>query len=392
MRTLRRTWQLRSARLALAVLAVVALLAVAGGAVAPHDPLAQSPADMLHGPSAGHLLGTDYLGRDVLSRLLAGTGRSVVGALEAVGAAMLLGIVPGIASVWLGRTVEWTAQRAADTLMIMPFTVFAIAVVGALGNGMHQAMLALGVLFAPLYFRVTRAAALGLKQAQYVEAAELMGASRWWILRVHVWGKILPTVAVTTAQAVGQALLVVASLTFLGLGVQPPAPTWGGMLASDLAYLSQQPWAPLIPGAAIMLTVGALNILADAVRDSGGTAADRPRRTPLLRARRGQRVAPAAAPTGPGAAAGTSPQAPAPDSARSPGPRGREDQGGSVVPEGARVAESGSLPSGGEASVSVGDGDGGGVRERGGVSYDEAGAVPVGGEQRAEVERHVSTG
>ncbi|MFE6956249.1 ABC transporter permease [Streptomyces sp. NPDC057696] len=267
MKVLRRTWRLRSARIAVAVLLLVAFLAVAGGAVAPHDPLAQHPTDMLQGPGAGHLLGTDYLGRDVLSRLLEGTGLSLAGALESVGAAMLLGIIPGLASVWLGRTVEWTAQRAADTLMIMPFTVFAIAVVGALGNGMHQAMLALGVLFAPLYFRVTRAAALGLEQAQYVEAAELMGASRRWILRTHVWGKVLPTIAVTTAQTVGQALLVVSSLTFLGLGVQPPAPTWGGMLASDLGYLAQQPWAPLIPGAAIMITVGALNILADAIRD-----------------------------------------------------------------------------------------------------------------------------
>ncbi|MEU6676213.1 ABC transporter permease [Streptomyces sp. NPDC046925] len=269
MRVLRRTWRRSSARVALAVLVLVALLAVAGGTLAPHDPLGQNPSDMLQGPSGSHLLGTDYLGRDVLSRLLDGTGLSLVGALEAVATAMLLGIVPGVASVWLGRTFEWTAQRAADTLMIMPFTVFAIAVVGALGNGMHQAMAALGVLFAPLYFRVTRAAALGLKQAQYVEAAELMGASRWWILRTHVWGKILPTVAVTTAQMVGQALLVVSSLTFLGLGVQPPAPTWGGMLASDLGYLAQQPWAPLIPGAAIMITVGSLNLLADAIRDSG---------------------------------------------------------------------------------------------------------------------------
>ncbi|MEV0597810.1 ABC transporter permease [Streptomyces sp. NPDC050315] len=269
MRALRRAARPRSARIALAVLTVIVVLAVAGGALAPHDPLAQNPTDMLSGPSAAHLLGTDYLGRDVLSRLVAGTGLSVAGALEAVAAAMLLGVLPGLASVWLGRTVEWSLQRVADTLMIMPFTVFAIAVVAALGNGMHQAMLALGVLYAPLYFRITRAAALGLKQAQYVEAAELMGASRWWILRTHVWGKILPTVAVTTAQAVGQALLVVSSLTFLGLGVQPPAPTWGGMLASDLGYLAQQPWAPLIPGLAIMLTVGALNLLADAIRDSG---------------------------------------------------------------------------------------------------------------------------
>ncbi|MEK8174775.1 ABC transporter permease [Streptomyces sp. M19] len=197
-----------------------------GRGARPHDPLGQHPADMLRGPGGGHVLGTDYLGRDVLSRLLAGTRLSLAGALEAVAAALVLGVVPGVASVWLGRTVDWTVQRAADTLMIMPFTVFAIAVVGALGNGMHQAMLALGVLYAPLYFRVTRAAALGLKQAQYVEAAELMGASRWWILRTHVWSKILPTVAVTTAQAIGQALLVVSSLTFLGLGVQPPAPTW----------------------------------------------------------------------------------------------------------------------------------------------------------------------
>ncbi|WP_326806874.1 ABC transporter permease [Streptomyces sp. NBC_01775] len=269
MRTLRRALRLPSARAALAVLALIALLALAGGALVPHDPLAQHPGQMLRGPSLGNPLGTDYLGRDVLSRLVAGTGLSVVGALEAVGAAMLLGVLPALASVWLGRTVEWSLQRVADTLMVMPFTVFAIAVVAALGNGMHQAMLALGVLFAPLYFRVTRAAALGLRQAQYVEAAELMGASRWWILRVHIWGKILPTVAVTTAQAIGQALLVVSSLTFLGLGVQPPHPTWGGMLASDLGYLAQQPWSPLFPGLAIMLTVGALNLLADAVRDSG---------------------------------------------------------------------------------------------------------------------------
>lgn len=270
MTTVRRTLQPVSARVASVVLVLVAVCAVTGGLLAPHDPLAQSPADMLQGPSGQHLLGTDYLGRDVLSRLLAGTGLSVAGALESVAAALVIGALPGVASVWSGRAAEWTALRVTDTLMIMPFTVFAIAVVGALGNGMHQAMLALGLLFAPLYFRVTRAAALGLRRAQYVEAAELMGASRWWVLRVHIWGKILPTVAVTTAQAIGQALLVVSSLTFLGLGVQPPAPTWGGMLASDLGYLAQQPWAPLVPGAAIMITVGSLNVLADAIRDSTG--------------------------------------------------------------------------------------------------------------------------
>lgn len=277
MRTLRRTGRLPAARAALAVLAVVALLAVFGGLLAPQDPLAQDTAKVLQGPSGGHLLGTDYLGRDVLSRLLAGTGRSVLGAVESVGAAMLFGIVPGLASLWLGRTVEWAALRAVDALMTLPFTLFAIAAVGVFGNGLNQAMLALGVLLAPLFFRVSRAAALGLKQAQYVEAAELMGASRGRVLRTHIAAKVLPTVAVTTAHALATALLTVTSLTFLGIGVQPPAPTWGGMLAGDLGFLAQQPWAPVLPGVLIMITVGALNLLADAVRDSGAadSAADR---------------------------------------------------------------------------------------------------------------------
>ncbi|MEE4543878.1 ABC transporter permease [Streptomyces sp. V4-01] len=273
MRTFRLTWRLPIARAALTVLAAVAVLALFGHQLAPQDPLAQDSAHILRGPGGAHLLGTDYLGRDVLSRLLAGTGLTVAGALEAVGAAMALGIVPGLASLWLGRFFEWSALRAVDALMTMPFTLFAIAAVGVLGNGLHQAMLALGVLLSPLFFRVTRAAALGLRQAPYVEAAELMGASRSRVLRTHIWSKVLPTVAVTTAQALATSLLTVASLTFLGLGVQPPAPTWGGMLATDLGYLGQQPWAPVLPGALIMLTVGALHLLADAVRDSGGASA-----------------------------------------------------------------------------------------------------------------------
>ena len=267
MRTFRNTWRVPIARVALAVLLLVAVLAVFGGQLAPQDPLAQDTAHILQGPSGAHLLGTDYLGRDVLSRLLSGTALSAAGALEAVGAGLVLGIIPGLASIWLGRAFEWTALRAVDSLMSLPVTLFVIAAVGVLGNGLHQAMLALGVLLAPLFFRVTRAAALGLRQVPYVEAAELMGASRSWVLRRHIWSKVLPTIAVTTAQALAMALLLVASLTFLGLGVQPPAPTWGGMLASDLGFLAQQPWAPVLPGVLVMVTVGALHLLADAIRD-----------------------------------------------------------------------------------------------------------------------------
>lgn len=268
MNGLRRVLAVPAARVALVVLAAIGVLVLFGGRLAPHDPLLQNPDNMLQGPGSGHLLGTDYLGRDVLSRLMSGTRISVAGAFEAVAVAMLLGIGPGLASAWFGRGFEWFALRLTDTLLVLPFVVFAIAVAGTLGNGLHQSMVAVGVLMTPLYFRITRAVTLGLRQNQYVEAAELMGASQWFILRKHIWAKVLPTLVVTTAQAAGTALLVMSSLTFLGLGVIPPNPTWGGMLASDLAYLTQQWWAPIFPGVLIMLTVGALNILADAIRDA----------------------------------------------------------------------------------------------------------------------------
>ncbi|AIY19309.1 ABC transporter permease subunit [Pimelobacter simplex] len=288
MRTLRALWRIPSARLALVVLLGVALLAVLGGTLAPHDPLHQYTDDVLQGPSSTHLLGTDYVGRDVLSRLMEGTRLSVVGAVEAVLIGAVLGVPTGLASAWLGPRLEWLTLRVSDTLVILPFTVFAIAVAGTLGNGLQQAMIAIGILISPIFFRVTRAAALGLRKVQYVEAAELMGATEWWTLRRHIWTKVLPNVAVTAAHATGAALLVVASLAFLGLGVTPPAPTWGGMLSSDLGYLAQQPWAPIFPALLMMATVGSLNLLADAIRDAtGATEAPRRRRpTPPVREER----------------------------------------------------------------------------------------------------------
>ncbi|KRC52586.1 MULTISPECIES: ABC transporter permease [unclassified Nocardioides] len=272
-------WRVPSARFALLVLAGVGFLALFGGALAPHDPLQQYTDRVLQGPSADHLLGTDYVGRDVLSRLMEGTRLSVVGAVEAVAIGGLLGVPAGLVSAWLGPRLEWVTLRISDTLVVLPFTVFAIAVAGTLGNGLQQAMVAIGVLISPIFYRVTRAATLGLRKVQYVEAAELMGATEWWTLRKHIWSKVLPNVAVTAAHVTGSALLVVASLAFLGLGVTPPAPTWGGMLSSDLGYLAQQPWAPVYPAVLMMATVGSLNLLADAIRDATGATAS-PRRRP----------------------------------------------------------------------------------------------------------------
>ena len=265
--------RLPSARIAVGVLVVIAILAAFGSTLAPQNPLAINANALFQGPGAHHLLGTDYLGRDVLSRLMAGTRLSVLTALEAVGIGLVLGAIPGIATVFIGRWFDFAANRISDALMTFPSIFFVVAVTAALGNGLVQAMIPVGILLAPAFFRVTRAATLEHARAQYVEAAELLGASKLHVIRVHVLRKVLPNIMVTTATMTAAALLTVSFLTFLGIGVQPPTPTWGGVLSSDLDYLSQAPWAPFIPGALIAITVGALNALADAFRDksSAGT-------------------------------------------------------------------------------------------------------------------------
>lgn len=256
-------------RIALAVVIAVAVVGVAGPALAPYDPLVQDTAHALRGASAEHLLGTDYLGRDVLSRLLAGAPASLLSALGATLLGLLLGAIPGALSAFAPRIGEWLALRVVDALLALPFILFAIVFAALLGNGLVQATTAIGLLIAPGFFRVARAATLRVRDAQYVEAATLLGASAWWVLTRHVARQIAPTLVVAAISSLGSALLAIASLTFLGIGVQPPAPTWGGMLASDLGYLAQRPDGPLAPALAIILTVGALNVLADAVRDRG---------------------------------------------------------------------------------------------------------------------------
>ena len=259
--------RLPSAKIAVVILAVVIFLSLFGSMLAPQNPLTINANALYQGPSLRHLLGTDYLGRDVLSRLMAGTRLSVLTAFEAVAIGLVIGAPLGVATVFLGRWFDFAANRVADALMTLPYIFFVVAVTAALGNGLVQAMFAVGFLLFPGFFRITRAATLEFARAQYVEAAELLGASKLHVIRVHLVRKVLPTMAVTTASFTAAALLAVSFLTFLGIGVQPPAPTWGGVLSSDLDYLSQAPWAPFIPGLLIAITVGALNALADAFRD-----------------------------------------------------------------------------------------------------------------------------
>jgi peptide/nickel transport system permease protein len=262
---------LPSGRIAVGLLVFIALLAALGPVIAPQDPLGTSD-NTLAGISGAHWLGTDYLGRDTFSRLLAGSRISVLASLEVALVALGVGAIPGILSVYLGRVFEWGTLRLADTLVALPFLLFAVAVTALLGNGLTQAMLVTGVLVSPLFYRVSRAATLTVARSQYVEAAIIAGASVGWLVRRHVWAKVLPPIAIALAQTIGVGFIIVSSLTFLGIGVQPPAPTWGGLLASDLGYLDYQPWAPLAPALLIMATVWASNLLADAIRDVSGEA------------------------------------------------------------------------------------------------------------------------
>ncbi|CAJ64021.1 MULTISPECIES: ABC transporter permease [Frankia] len=261
--------RLTSARVALALLAIIAVVAVLGPVLAPYDPLKGSDRT-LAGPSASHLLGTDYIGRDVLSRILAGAPLSILSALEVAGIALVLGTIPGILSVYLGSVFEWLSLRVVDTFIALPFLVFAVAMTALLGNGITQAMIVVGMLIAPVFYRVSRAATMSVARSQYVEAASIAGASTSWIVRSHVWSKVLPSIAVTLATTLGIGLVVISSLTFLGIGIQPPTPTWGGILASDLGYLAQKPYAPVFPTLLILAAVLACNLLADAIRDAAG--------------------------------------------------------------------------------------------------------------------------
>lgn len=274
MNALARLWAAGwTVRIAILVIVAVSVIAVAGPALAPYDPLGQDTANALQDSSLAHVLGTDYLGRDVLSRLLAGAPASLLSALGAALIGLVVGAVPGALSAFAPRIGEWLSLRVVDALLSLPFILFAIVFAALLGNGLIQATLAIGILIAPSFFRIARAATLRVRDSQYVEAATFLGGSAWWVLRRHVWRQVAPNLVVASVSALGGALLAVASLTFLGIGVQPPAPTWGGMLSSDLGYLGQRPFGPVAPALAIIITVGALNLLADAARDVLGADA-----------------------------------------------------------------------------------------------------------------------
>jgi ABC-type dipeptide/oligopeptide/nickel transport system permease subunit len=265
--------RLRSQRAAMVALAYIVLLIVAAvfaNVLSPYDPNSQNLDDVMAGPTAAHLLGTDQLGRDVLSRLLHAAQLSLLAAGIAVCFAVVIGLPIGLAAGYLGRGTDRVVMLVTDALMGFPPIILAIGVVGALGPGIVNAMIAVGVIYVPKTIRVARGAALAIRNDTYFEASRSIGTSTARIIRTHLLPNILPPVIVQVSLMVGFAMLAEASLSFLGLGAQPPQASWGSMLGSAARDLNRQPWLMIWPGLAIAVTVLAFNVFGDGLRDSFG--------------------------------------------------------------------------------------------------------------------------
>lgn len=256
----------RSAVVALVFLAVVVTVAVFAPLFAPDDPASQDLRRVLEGPSGAHWLGTDELGRDVLSRLVYGARVSLLAAAEAVLVGFVLGVPLGLVSGFFRGWVDTVASRIADGILSFPPLLLAIAIVGVLGPGLTNAMLAIGVVFAPRFFRVVRGSVLAVREETFVDAARTLGCTNARIIRSHVLPNVASPLLIQIMLATGLGMLSEAGLSFLGLGVQPPDASWGSMLGSSYRHVSRAPWQAVYPGVAIVSVVLACNMIGDGLR------------------------------------------------------------------------------------------------------------------------------
>lgn len=258
-------------RLARAGLAIVLLLVVAAAGapvLAPRDPAAIDPAERLQGPGAGHLLGTDQLGRDLLSRLLHGARWSLGTAGLAAVLIMTIGVGLGLVSGYYGGALDAVLMRLVDTLLGFPRIVLALAIVGLLGPGILHLMLGLVAVWWVDYARIVRGLALSVREREYVEAARSLGAPGRYILLRHILPGVVPPVTVLASLEMGELILAISGLNFLGLGVQPPIPEWGAMLNDGRVFLLTRPHLMVFPGLLITLAVVGFNLLGDGLRDA----------------------------------------------------------------------------------------------------------------------------
>ncbi len=267
-RAWRRLRRRKGAMLGLAVISIFILLAVLAPWVAPYDPIKQSWSLVRKAPSAAHWFGTDEVGRDLLSRVIFGARASLSAGIISVGIALSVGVPLGIVAGYIGGWVDSLISRITDAMLATPFLILAIALAAFLGPSLGNAMIAIGITATPIFIRLTRGQVMAVKVEDYIEAARSVGNPKWRIALFHILPNILPPLLVQATLALATAIIAEAALSFLGLGQQPPAPSWGSMLNSAQRFLTNAPWMAIWPGVAIFLAVLSFNLLGDGLRDA----------------------------------------------------------------------------------------------------------------------------
>jgi peptide/nickel transport system permease protein len=251
---------------AIVVLLVVVLSALLANIVAPADPERQDYTHVLEPPGAVHIMGTDDLGRDVLSRIIYGARISVSVGLVAVGIALVVGVPIGLLAAYRRGWHDDVMMRLMDAVSAFPGLVLALGITAALRPGLANVMIALGVIYVPQFARLVRSQSLSVREQDFVSAARLLGAGPTRLIARHIWPNVTAPIIVQASLLVAAAIVTEASLSFLGAGVPPPTPTWGSMLHASYQYTETAPWLAIFPGVAIFLTVLATNIFGDALR------------------------------------------------------------------------------------------------------------------------------
>ncbi|ACC75677.1 ABC transporter permease [Paraburkholderia phymatum] len=250
------------------LVALVVVMAVFAPWLTQYDPVQASFMTVRQAPSAAHWFGTDELGRDVLSRLLYGARASLLAGVVSVGIAVVLGVPLGLLAGYFGKLVDGVISRIADALLSIPFLILAIALSAFLGPSLTNAMAAIGISAMPRFIRLTRGQAISVKAEEYVEGARAIGLDHARIILRYILPNVLPPIIVQASLTVASAIIAEASLSFLGLGQLPPAPSWGAMLNTAKDFVSQAPWMSIFPGIAIFLAVLGFNLLGDGLRDA----------------------------------------------------------------------------------------------------------------------------
>ena len=267
-RALRRLLRRRGAMLGLVIVLIFIVLAVFAPLLAPYDPVATSWSAVRTAPSADYWFGTDEIGRDVLSRVIWGARASLLAGLVSVCISMSLGVPIGLLAAYVGGWTDGLISRFTDSMLAVPFLILAIALAAFLGPSLTNAMIAIGVSATPIFIRLTRAQVLAVKVEDFVEAARAVGNPHWRIALRHILPNVLPPLIVQATLAIAAAIIAEASLSFLGLGQQPPAPSWGSMLNTAKNYVDNAPWMAIWPGLSIFLLVLSFNLFGDGLRDA----------------------------------------------------------------------------------------------------------------------------